>query len=86
MPMTTSVAQPPWAVTPEKLSEAVRRLVEAAHPRRIILLGSHARGDAHPDSDVDLMLFRRKSKTRRRNPSGCDACSRASSWRWTSSP
>ncbi|MBM3892413.1 MAG: nucleotidyltransferase domain-containing protein [Verrucomicrobia bacterium] len=58
--MTTNAsttATPPWAVTPEKLREAVRRLVEAAHPRRIILFGSHARGDAREDSDVDLMLI-----------------------------
>jgi predicted nucleotidyltransferase len=55
--MSTDTAIPPWAVTPEKLREAVRRLVEAAHPCRIILFGSHARGDATEDSDVDLMLI-----------------------------
>jgi predicted nucleotidyltransferase len=46
-----------WAVTPEKLQEAVRRLVEAAHPARVILFGSWARGDARPDSDVDLLVI-----------------------------
>jgi predicted nucleotidyltransferase len=55
--MNTETMQPPWAVTPEKLREAVRRLVEAAQPRQIILFGSHARGDASEDSDVDLMLI-----------------------------
>ncbi len=60
--MTTAAAQPIWAVTPEKLREAVRRLVEAAHPRQIILFGSHARGDATPDSDVDLMLLQDEVK------------------------
>ena len=54
--MSTDTTLPLWAVTPEKLREAVRRLVEAAHPRQIILFGSHARGDARPDSDVDLCL------------------------------
>jgi len=54
--MSADTTLPPWAVTPEKLREAVRRLVEAAHPRQIILFGSHARGDARDDSDVDLML------------------------------
>ena len=44
-------------MTPEKLREAVRRLVNAAHPRRIILFGSLARGDAREDSDLDLMLL-----------------------------
>jgi predicted nucleotidyltransferase len=27
------------------------------HPEKIILFGSHARGDAGPDSDVDLMVI-----------------------------
>ncbi|MBI4326168.1 MAG: nucleotidyltransferase domain-containing protein [Chloroflexi bacterium] len=48
---------PVWAVTPEKLAEATRRLVEAAQPRRIILFGSRARGDAREDSDVDLLVI-----------------------------
>jgi predicted nucleotidyltransferase len=26
------------------------------HPEKIILFGSHARGDAGPDSDVDLLI------------------------------
>jgi len=56
-PLSPARTEPVWAVTPEKLREAVRRLVDAAHPRRSILFGSHARGDAHPDSDVDLMLL-----------------------------
>ena len=36
--------------------EIVRRLVEAVDPDRIILFGSRARGDARPDSDVDLLI------------------------------
>ncbi|HXJ42429.1 MAG TPA: nucleotidyltransferase domain-containing protein [Bryobacteraceae bacterium] len=31
-------------------------LVPAAHPRRIILFGSQARGEASPDSDFDIMV------------------------------
>jgi len=34
----------------------VRRIVSRFHPERIILFGSHARGDARPDSDVDLLV------------------------------
>ena len=34
----------------------VRRIVSRFHPERIILFGSHARGDAGPDSDVDLLV------------------------------
>jgi hypothetical protein len=38
-----TLTTPVWAVTREKIEEAVRRLVEAAQPRRIILFGSRAR-------------------------------------------
>ena len=38
------------------LAEIVRRLAEAFAPQRIYLFGSRARGDAHEDSDYDLMV------------------------------
>ncbi|MBI4355810.1 MAG: nucleotidyltransferase domain-containing protein [Candidatus Omnitrophica bacterium] len=34
----------------------VRRIVERFHPDQVILFGSHARGKAGPDSDVDLLV------------------------------
>jgi predicted nucleotidyltransferase len=34
----------------------VRRIVKRFHPRRIILFGSRARGEAGPWSDVDLLV------------------------------
>ena len=37
-----------------KVMEIVRRLVEALQPDRIILFDSRARGDAGPDSDLDI--------------------------------
>ena len=40
----------------EKLQGMVRILVAAADPEKIILFGSRARGDARPDSDVDLLV------------------------------
>jgi|SRR5579859_763196 len=39
------------------LSEVVRRLVQELHPERIYLFGSRARGDAHADSDYDVLLL-----------------------------
>jgi predicted nucleotidyltransferase len=40
------------------LEEIVRRLVAEVDPDRIILFGSRARGDAKPDSDVDLLVIK----------------------------
>lgn len=42
--------------TNEAISEMTERIVRRFHPVRVILFGSHARGDARPDSDVDLLV------------------------------
>lgn len=34
----------------------VDRIVKRFHPLRIVLFGSHARGEAHDGSDVDLLV------------------------------
>jgi predicted nucleotidyltransferase len=41
---------------PECLPEAVRRIARQFDPLRIILFGSWARGEARPDSDIDLLV------------------------------
>ena len=41
----------------KSLDEIVRRLVAAYQPERVYLFGSHARGDAGPDSDLDLLVI-----------------------------
>jgi predicted nucleotidyltransferase len=40
----------------DEIRRIVARIVERFHPERIILFGSHARGDAGADSDVDLLV------------------------------
>lgn len=39
------------------LQEIVKRVVGIAHPLKIILFGSHARGDADQSSDIDLLVI-----------------------------
>jgi predicted nucleotidyltransferase len=39
------------------ISTAVQTLARAAHPQRIILFGSHARGQARDDSNLDLLVI-----------------------------
>jgi uncharacterized protein len=43
-------------VDDELLKYITDTIVDNFHPRRIILFGSRARGEARPDSDVDLLL------------------------------
>lgn len=38
--------------------EVIRRIAEVAQPERIILFGSAARGEARPDSDLDLLVVK----------------------------
>lgn len=46
-----------WAVTPTKIRAAVKRVVKAAHPTRVILFGSAARGGRRVPNDVDLLII-----------------------------
>ena len=39
-----------------QIQRMVRRIVRRFHPERVILFGSHARGETGPDSDVDLLV------------------------------
>lgn len=43
----------------------VRRIARKFHPEKIILFGSHARGTATPESDVDLLVVMPPNGTRR---------------------
>jgi predicted nucleotidyltransferase len=39
-----------------QIDRMVKRIVRKFHPEQVILFGSQARGDAGPDSDVDLLI------------------------------
>jgi predicted nucleotidyltransferase len=40
-----------------EIRKMVNRIVKEFRPERIILFGSHARGEGTPDSDVDLLVI-----------------------------
>ncbi len=48
-------------INPTLLEEAILRIVAALHPEAIYLYGSHAYGEPHEDSDVDLLVVVRNS-------------------------
>jgi predicted nucleotidyltransferase len=43
-------------ITPSLIRRMVKRIVQQFDPEQVILFGSQARGDARPDSDVDLLV------------------------------
>ncbi|MCY7417813.1 MAG: excisionase family DNA-binding protein [Chloroflexi bacterium] len=50
------VKTPPRTAIGTAMGGITDRLVRALHPSQIILFGSMARGDARPDSDLDLLI------------------------------
>ncbi len=45
------------ALSPATVSTAVERIVAACQPQAIVAFGSRARGQARPDSDLDLLVL-----------------------------
>jgi uncharacterized protein len=49
------------------MADAIRATVDAVDPERIVLFGSRARGDAGPDSDLDLLVIEQAPFSRARS-------------------
>ena len=53
----------PWMpITDEKIQQAAQKIVDSAHPEKIILFGSFAYGKPTPDSDVDFLVVMESEK------------------------
>ncbi len=47
----------PWQITEEKIQALIKRIASAAQPQAIVLFGSYVRGQAQPDSDLDVLVI-----------------------------
>jgi predicted nucleotidyltransferase len=56
-------AFPDWGITPERMREAVERIVAVSNPLRVIAFGSWARGEHQPDSDLDIAVILDENST-----------------------
>ena len=52
-------------ITPELIDYIVEKIARVVSPNQIILFGSHARGDAAADSDLDLFIIHDSRKSNR---------------------
>lgn len=48
----------------DAIEKMTQRIVERFHPQRIILFGSHARGEEKSGSDIDLLIIAPSDKPR----------------------
>jgi predicted nucleotidyltransferase len=66
---TDATFQPPPSIGDPEIRRAwpaaMRSIVTAFEPERVVLFGSQARGDARPGSDVDLLIIFDKVEDRR---------------------
>ncbi len=51
--------------TNELIATMTNRIARDFDPLRIVLFGSHARGDAQPDSDIDLLVVLAEAPNKR---------------------
>ena len=54
------------------IQQMVERIVTQFHPEKIILFGSHARGNGTADSDVDLLVVMSVNGSKRRQAVAID--------------
>jgi predicted nucleotidyltransferase len=53
-------------VNAELIEDIVHRIVRTISPKKVILFGSRARGDARPESDIDILVIADSTEPRYR--------------------
>lgn len=62
----TGIADPSSSSASGAIAVITDRIVQKFHPEQVILFGSHARGDADADSDIDLLVVLSSISDRRK--------------------
>ncbi|GAB4456339.1 MAG: nucleotidyltransferase domain-containing protein [Anaerolineales bacterium] len=65
LPIKTKVRPAGFPPVSKTLPQAIKRIVTALKPEKIILFGSYAYGNPTPDSDVDLLVVLKTRKPRK---------------------
>jgi len=45
-----------WEITPEKVDQAIKRIITISQPKKLILFGSYMQGKLHRNSDLDILV------------------------------
>ena len=45
-----------WAITPQKVQSAIKKIVEVSRPKKLIIFGSYIRGKTDENSDLDILV------------------------------
>jgi uncharacterized protein len=45
-----------WAITPEKVDQAIEKIITISQPKKLILFGSYVQGKSHQNSDLDILI------------------------------
>ncbi len=51
-------------ITPSTVEYVVEKIVHTAHPTKVIVFGSQARGDQHSGSDIDILVITNPGENR----------------------
>jgi predicted nucleotidyltransferase len=45
-----------WEITPEKVDQAIEKIIHISQPKKLILFGSYIQGKSRRNSDLDILI------------------------------